>query len=73
MFDEQGTRYLDCINNVATGKSMIFLKIESKKTIFTHLFCLRYYLRCNVRSLTRNVPPNEAENAHSRRLFDNLI
>jgi hypothetical protein len=31
MFDEEGTRYLDCINNVATGESdcpEIFFKIR---------------------------------------------
>lgn len=48
MFDEQGTRYLDCINNVATGESG-GLCTALKRFHFRFRRELKFNFRCNDR------------------------
>jgi len=40
MFDEEGTRYLDCINNVATGKKINFALSKPVRAATLSLFLL---------------------------------
>ena len=69
MFDEKGTRYLDCINNVAHGKSIkilfFFIKIK-----------LKFELKvghCHSHVVKRATEQMSLLETNSRFLHDNLV
>lgn len=64
MFDEEGTRYLDCINNVATGKIcclLFWFSYDSKylfyhQILFLHLDFTIIYISVHLCALFFSVP-----------------
>lgn len=71
MYDEKGQRYLDCINNVAHGKHIEYIRVILGHSA-RHVFCFPVG-HCHPDVVKAGARQMELLNTNSRFLHDNLV